>query len=116
MNVIRGAAMSALFAGASIGLAGPALADPLNGPYNLVVTDGHGTRPSGAQDSVFAAPCGQDCTHLNSPSWDADLHLHGNTWTGVASNGMTLTLDSNSLSGTTSKPGYTTMEVQLRSS
>jgi hypothetical protein len=114
MSLKRVALLSALCATASVGLAGTASADPLNGPYHLVVTNGRGLLPSGSQDDVFASPCGSDCTHMSAPKWDADLHLAGNSWTGVASNGMTITLDSNSLAGTTSKPGYATMDVQLR--
>jgi hypothetical protein len=114
MKVLRIAALSALFVGASVGLTGPASADPLDGAYTMVVTDGHGGLNNGAQDSILASPCGPDCTHMNAPKWSADLHLQANTWTGVASNGMTLSFDSNTLGGTTSKPGYATMDVQLR--
>jgi hypothetical protein len=114
MKALKIAALSALIAGASIGLAGPASADPLDGAYTMVVTDGHGSLNNGASDDVVASPCGPDCSHLNAPKWSADVHLAGNTWTGVASNGMTLSFDNNSLSGTTSKPGYATLDVQLR--
>src|SRR5262249_40773171 len=86
MKAIRIATLSALIAGASIGLAGPASADPLDGPYNLVVINGHGSMNNGTTNSIFASACGPDCTRLNAASWSADLHLAGNTWTGVASN------------------------------
>jgi hypothetical protein len=40
MKVIRSAVLCALVAGGSIGLAATASADPLDGAYTLVVTDG----------------------------------------------------------------------------
>jgi hypothetical protein len=115
MNTItRGLAVGAVLACAAIGLAGPASAEPFDGPYLITVTDGHGIVPNGDKQGVFTSSCGPDCTTLNAGEWTVDARLQGNAWSGVTSEGLTLTFDKDSLAGTMFKSETNqTVDVQL---
>ena len=99
MRIIRAIAVAAAMAGgASVLLAGPASAEPLNGEYIGTVTDGGGGYREGKTAAWTFAPCGPDCSRLG-PTAPAplDLHLQGDSWSGSHSNGCTTAIDSNSL-------------------
>ena len=105
MNTItRGLAAGIVLAGATVALAGPASAEAFDGPYLITVTNGHGAVNDGSKQGVFTSPCGPDCTTFNAGEWSADLRLQGNSWTGVTSEGLTLSFDKDSLAGTMFKP------------
>ena len=115
MNTIAyGFAASAVLAGVAIGLAGPASAEITDGPYLITVTEGHGIVPNGDKQGVFTSSCGSDCTTLNAGEWTVDARLQGNAYSGVTSEGLTLTFDKDSLAGTMFKPETNqTLDVQL---
>jgi hypothetical protein len=90
ITFIRGLAIGVVAAGAAVGLASPALAEPLGGSFLATITDVNPVwdmaRPGDAMD-VTLTPCGVDCTMFAAPRvpqpWSTDLHLQGNTWTGI---------------------------------
>jgi hypothetical protein len=81
-----------VLAGAAIGLANPASADPLAGTYTATVVDatdtsGFGAPPVAAGETWtwVLTPCGPDCTHLDVPDKNKhamDLVMQGGSWTG----------------------------------
>jgi hypothetical protein len=113
-TIARGLAAGIAVAGAAVGLAGPASAEITDGPYLITVTDGHGIVPNGDKQGVFTSSCGPDCTTLNAGEWTVDARLQGNAYTGVTSEGLTLTFDKDSLAGTMFKSETNqTVDVQL---
>jgi hypothetical protein len=93
-----GLAAGALLASAAIGLAGPASAEPLSGPYNGILIDGAGQVLNPNPIGLSFAACGPDCTHMKTPSQEIDLHLQGAAWVaGYDWHGSpcTITLDGN---------------------
>jgi hypothetical protein len=88
MTVTRGLAAGVVLAGAAVGLAGPASAEPLSGTYSATFNSSSGEMQTRAGDTLtfVLTPCGPDCTHLanpSEPSTDKDLHLLGSLWTAV---------------------------------
>lgn len=108
----RGVAAGAGLAAMAVGFAGPASAQPLDGMYSITVTDGAGIVNNGDKLGAFVSPCGPDCTRLVTPAWSTDARLQGNTWTGITTEGLTLTFDKDSLAGAMVK-GPQTVQVQL---
>jgi hypothetical protein len=80
MTLIRGLAFGAVIAGATVGFAGVASADPPSGSYTGTMIDGAGVKANGSTAPVTLTPCGPDCTHIDMGSHD--LHLQGNAYTG----------------------------------
>jgi hypothetical protein len=81
MKIKRGMAVGVVLAGAAVGLASPASADPLSGSYTETATGG--SFP-GLIRTFIATACGADCAHLEWNTGTAgDLHPQGNTWTGT---------------------------------
>jgi hypothetical protein len=80
--ITRGLAVGAVLAGAAVGLAGPASADPLSGSYTETVVSGG---PPGVTRTFIATACGPDCAHLefSVPGIAGDLHSQGDTWAGT---------------------------------
>lgn len=78
--VTKGVVVGIALAGASIGLASPASAAPLEGSYNGILIDGAGQVLNSAPIGLSFAPCGPDCTNLTTPSQNIDMHLQGATW------------------------------------
>lgn len=116
MASIRALAAAAILAGAAIGVAGPASADPLDGPYTHTITDKTGgPYKIGAQTPWILSPCGPNCLHVHQavdPEWDTDLHLEGNRWTGIILSGRKTSFDKDSLVGEDVTPfGNTTFTV-----
>lgn len=113
-TLARGLAAGIALAGAAVGMAGPASAEITDGPYLITVTDGHGVVPNGDKQGVFTSSCGPDCTTLNAGEWTVDARLQGNAYSGVTSEGLTLTFDKDSLAGTMFKSETNqTVDVQL---
>jgi hypothetical protein len=113
-TIALGLGAGIVLAGAAVGLAGPASAEITDGAYLITVTDGHGIVPNGDKQGVFTSSCGPDCTTLNSGEWTVDARLQGNAYSGVTSEGLTLTFDKDSLAGTMFKPETNqTLDVQL---
>jgi hypothetical protein len=86
----RALAVGVVFAGAAVGLASPASAEPLSGSFLATITDVNPAwdkaGPGDAMD-VTLVPCGADCTTFAAPHvphpWSTDLHLQGTSWTGT---------------------------------
>ncbi len=99
--ISRFAGLIALWAGASIGLAGPASADQLDGTYTATLYGDSGAPIT--QTWVFT-PCGADCVHVEitptTPHISKELHLQGNSWTESRGRNCTTTIDNDSLAGT----------------
>jgi hypothetical protein len=95
--------------GFSVGLAGTAAAETLDGTY----TGNDGT-PSPLTDSPWVlTSCGPDCVRAGA----REFHLQGNTWTAssdVDGHGIvcTTTIDNSSLTGTTGC-GFMTFPLKL---
>jgi hypothetical protein len=112
MMMMRIAAMAAIVAGASVGLASPASAEPLSGTYTAEVIGNNGV-PSPLTNSPWAfAPCGPDCTR----GGDREFRLQGDTWTASSDtdgDGIVCrtTFDNSSLTGMTGCGG---MEFPLK--
>lgn len=102
--LLPGLAAATIVAGASIGVAGPASAEPLDGPYTHTITDNGGAPLHvGAQTPWVLSPCGPTCLHIHQavdPEWDADVHLEGKTWAGTINEHRTISFDKDSLAGT----------------
>jgi hypothetical protein len=96
MKAIRIAALTALFGGASVVLAGPAYADDLNGTYAATATGSDGSSDTA---TWVLTPCGADCRTLVWGSSVEEMHRQGTVWTSTDNEGCTTTLDENSLSG-----------------
>ena len=103
MKIRRIATLAALIAGASIGLAATASAEPLDGPYGATVTGGN-VLPVGENVLWLFTPCGPDCALRKIVAGpDSEFHLQGNTWTSTFGN-ATETIDAGSLAATTNQP------------
>jgi hypothetical protein len=74
------AALAAVLTGASVGLAGPAYADPLSGSYTATVVSSMGYRGDTTATWVFT-PCGPDCVRVNAQN--AELHPQDGGWGGT---------------------------------
>jgi hypothetical protein len=87
----RIATLAAVLAGASIGLAGPASAELVDGTYDMVRTGGEALH-------LVVTSCGAGCkqTSINGGT-PRDYHLEGNTWRCVYGDGLVSTVDNNSL-------------------
>ncbi|WP_123026265.1 hypothetical protein [Mycolicibacterium stellerae] len=97
-TIVYGLAAGAVLAGAAIGFAGPASAEPLTGSYNGTLIDGAGQVLNPDPVGLTFSACGPDCTHMTTPSQEIDLHLQGGAWVaGYDWNGSpcTITLDGN---------------------
>jgi hypothetical protein len=85
--IYRGLVAGVALAGASVGLAGPASAEPLNGTYTATpVADPNGMAAIYPSTTYNFTPCGADCTRLDigtAGGTVVDLHLQGNVWTGT---------------------------------
>jgi hypothetical protein len=93
MTIIRGLAAGVAFAGAAIGLAGPASADPASGNYTGTMVDGGGRYEVGDSKPWTINPCGPDCISAGTAgSPQHQLHRQGNLWIGDYE-----TLDENTL-------------------
>jgi len=92
-------AVGVVLAGAALGLAGSASADPLSGSYTTTVTEGAGMLVPGSTSTAVLTPCGADCTHITKGEMQSDLHSQGATWNGTfaGSRTGTLSLDPGSL-------------------
>jgi hypothetical protein len=117
MTITRAMAVAAVLAGAAVGMAGPASAEPLSGPYTTTIIDGGGIKENGSTSIWTLASCGPDCTRLQTASGFAfDLHPQGNTWTGSfdeAGVTCTSTLDNSSLLLTRQCPGQPNVVIGL---
>jgi hypothetical protein len=113
MMIMRTAAMTAVLVGLSVGVAGTASAETLDGTYTAEVFGNDGT-PSPLTDSPWVlTSCGPDCVRAGA----RELHLQGNTWTAssdVDGDGIvcTTTIDNSSLTGTTGW-GFMTFPLKL---
>lgn len=102
VNITKVAALAAMLLGTSVGLAGPALAEPISGTYSAIV----GSEATMTQTWVFT-PCGPDCTSLDRGpgARTQELRLQGTSWSYTYDDGSgipcTTTLDSVSLTGET---------------
>lgn len=107
---VRGSAVGVVLVSAAVGLAIPASAEPPSGAYTAtVISSSNPMVGMNGGDTVPATltPCGPDCTHIQlgaRDSFQSDLRLQGNTWTGTRIAGRdgtggtcTFTLDNSSL-------------------
>jgi hypothetical protein len=105
MMITRGMAVGVVLAAAALGLAGPASADPLSGPYKATATEGGLGMETGTVSTWTFSPCGADCTHLHTGGGiETDLHLQDNVWTGADNKGCFASLDNSSLVYTVACP------------
>jgi hypothetical protein len=80
MKSMRIAAVAAVLTGASVGLAGPAYADPLSGSYTATVVSSMGYLGDKTATWVFT-PCGPDCVRVSAQN--SELHGQDGEWTGT---------------------------------
>jgi hypothetical protein len=111
ITVIRGIAVGAFFAGAAVGLASPAYAEPLSGTYTATATGDDG---STANANWVLTPCGADCLTLNwGVSSPEEMHRQGSIWTSTDSKGCITTMDEGSLAGSFVCPPKAPVSVKL---
>jgi len=109
--IMRGLGVVAVGAGAAVGLAGPALADGLDGTYSGVVTNAAGSTVT--QTYIFTS-CGEGCLRLDVPGGTTrDLKQQGGVWTRTFDHGCSETFDPATLSGTYQCPMVGTFRIQL---
>jgi hypothetical protein len=110
----RGLAVGVVLAGAAIGLAGPASADPTAGPYTATIIDPGASNKTGSVNWSLE-PCGPDCFRLLGAQGRVlnELRRQGDVWTGVSPNGDTAMLDNNSLLLTLLTPGQPNVVIAL---
>lgn len=117
MMIMRSAVVTAALAGAALGLAGSASAEPPNGTYTEHVTDGGGYVPDGTTRPLTMTPCGSGCIHVTAPETGSDFgnyRLQGNTWTGnTDEHGSVMAFDQDSLNGTESYPNGQALKFYL---
>jgi hypothetical protein len=117
MTITRGVAAVAVLAGAAIGLASPASADPVDGPYTATMLDGGGIKENGSTTTFTLTSCGPDCINMNTGSAAFDLHRQGNLWTATFGDEgpqpCTWTLDNTSLVTTRTCPGQPNIVIGL---
>ena len=101
--MVRSALVGGAVIAATLGLAAPASAAPLNGPYLSTVTDGGGVLDVGDTMTMLMSSCGPDCTSVASGGWTAEVRLQGSTWSGTTSKGLGLTWDDVTLAGSMTK-------------
>ena len=96
MTTIRAIAVGAVFAGAAVGLASPASAEPLSGSYNATMIEpGASGGEVGLAAHFLFTPCGPDCTGAQSEFGTSELHPQGDAWTGSSPGSpCTWTIDS----------------------
>jgi hypothetical protein len=98
MRIIRGIAVGAVLAATAVGLAGPASAEPLSGPYiGTMIEPGVSGGEVGLIAHFLFTPCGPDCTTTQSEFGSSDLRLQGNSWTESSGDGCAWTVDGASL-------------------
>lgn len=99
--VIRKLGVGFVLAGVAVGLAGPASAEPLEGDYNVTVTDGGQMLQNGSTRVWNMSKCGPDCTHVQTSAGGSfDLYDEGAVSIGVWTSTQmtcTYTLDNASL-------------------
>ena len=108
-TTIRGLAVGAVLAGCAIGLAGPACAELTDGTYTVDYI-GH---PSDSKTLVVNS-CGDGCKHTQIVGADPaglDFHLQGNTWSGQADPETTVTIDNETLGGSSGSSPFTLTKV-----
>ncbi|WNG94989.1 hypothetical protein [Mycobacterium sp. ITM-2016-00318] len=96
ITITRGLAVGAVLAGAAVGLAGPASAEPTAGNYTATIIDPGDSNKTGSTTWNLAS-CGPDCFNVNDTSktlWQ--LHRQGTVWTG-SDDINTVSLDNDSL-------------------
>ena len=106
ITIFRRLSVGLMVAGAAVGLAGPASAEPPDGSYDLVVTGGPFLRP-GTSFPVTMTPGGPDCTRMVTVTGaTTELRLQGNNWIGTSSVGQSAyTFDQQSLAGSEDSEG-----------
>lgn len=91
ITITRGLAVSAILAGAALGLGtGSASAAPLTGDHDATVISVDPPKPGtidiGDVMTLTMTPCGADCTTMSaaqtSSPWQSDLHLQNGAWSG----------------------------------
>lgn len=102
MTIRRIAAVTAVFAGTAIGLAGGANAAPLEGTYTAALVGSEGSAMAQWVSRAWMfTPCGATCTTVGwGGAKTSELHLQGNTWTGTYFDDIdncVVTLDAGSL-------------------
>jgi hypothetical protein len=114
ITIIRGLAAGVILAGAAVGLASPASAEPLDGSYAATMLDGGGIKKNGSTTTfTLTSSCGPDCISLHTGSGSPfDLHRQGNAWTGSVE-ACTWRLDNSSLVITRTCPDQPNIVIGL---
>ena len=115
-SIVRGLAVGIVLAGASVGMAGVAAADPTPGPYTATIIDPGASNKKG---SVIWSleDCGPDCVRLLNTQAQpmSDLRRQGDVWTGISmtGDGTSFALDNASLLLTLQKPGLPNVVIGM---
>lgn len=107
MRTIRIVATAAVIAGASVVMASPASAEPLDGTYFVAAPE----LADGGFTWAFTS-CGPDCVSVDGGS-GGQLTRQGSAWSGVTNAGCNTTIDENSLAGTYACPMISAIAIQL---
>lgn len=82
MNTItRSLVVTVGIAGAALGFASPASAEPPNGSYTGTMIDGGGVKEDGSTAPATFTPCGPDCVALQLAGDPVEMHWNLGGWT-----------------------------------
>jgi hypothetical protein len=97
----------AVIAGAAaVGLAAPASAELADGTYQMTYFDG-----SSSPGNLVATSCGAGCKHIQVGAAEPlDFHLQGTMWTATSEGGL-VTIDNNTLAGSTAGGAFQLTKV-----
>ena len=106
MTIPRNLAVGAVLVGAAIGLAGTASAELTDGTYQMRYFDG-----SSSPGNLVATSCGAGCKHIQVGAAEPlDLHCRRTMWTATSEGGL-VTIDSNTLAGSTAGGAFQLTKV-----
>jgi len=101
MNMIRSTASFAVFCGialcASVGLAGSAFAEPVDGQYTATMLGGNNDKEVGGTVTWGLSGCGPDCVTLQTSGPGVQMTRQGDVWKGAGSDGCAWTMMNDSL-------------------
>ncbi len=107
MHGVRIGAVVVLISVASLVLASPASADPVDGTYRVAAKELSG----GGFEWTFSS-CGPDCLNVDQGA-RGQLHRQGASWTGTTNAGCATVINESSLAGTYQCPMLPPIAVQL---
>lgn len=109
ITLTRNLAVGAVLVGAAVGLASPASAELTDGTYQLTYQGDPAPR------NLIVTSCGDGCKHGQivgaADAGGVDFHLQGSTWTADSSAGTVVTIDNNTLGGSSGSNPFSLLKI-----